>query len=146
MKKSRATKTNTWAIKNKSKQWEHTEIVAYRRAALCWPLMPDNSLNTEYKWPLDGELISGFNPKSSATCGSNQINSGKSSQDTDKTIRIIAAEHEANSKWINLIEPLELNTKKSFNQEKHLLELFTSELNLPKAAKRCWLSDYAEVC
>merc|ERR1712062_734011 len=40
--------------------------------------------------------------------------------------------------------PLELNTKNNFNQKKHLLELFTSELNLPKAAKRCWLSDYAE--
>ena len=46
MKKLRKrNKNQVWAIKNKSKQWEKTTLNSYRRDALCWPIMPDGSLN-----------------------------------------------------------------------------------------------------
>ena len=46
MKKLRKrNKNQVWAIKNKSKQWEKTTLNSYRRDALCWPIMPDGTLN-----------------------------------------------------------------------------------------------------
>ena len=31
-----------------------------------------------------------------------------------------------------------------FNEKKYLLKFFTSQLNLPKPARRCWLQEYAD--
>ena len=80
-------------------------MTAYRREALCWPVMTNGSLNTKYRWPLDGELVAGFNLKSANQNAPNSAThrSGMSvgEKDTDKTVRIIAAEHEANSKWVS---------------------------------------------
>ena len=46
MKKLRKrNKNQVWVIKNKSKQWEKTTLNSYRRDALCWPIMPDGTLN-----------------------------------------------------------------------------------------------------
>lgn len=73
MKKTRNIKSQSWAIKTKGKEWENTSVTAYRREALCWPLGPSGQINEDYKWPLEGELISGFVHDSRENSASTQM-------------------------------------------------------------------------
>ena len=106
----------------------------------------------DYKWPLDGELIAGYSLDNNASGGKGGAGSNGATKtlgftgglvENEKTVRIIHAEYEANSKWITLVKPLEAEQKKSA-QRKSLLDLFTSELDLGKPARRIWLQEYSE--